>query len=122
MARRLADVAVISLLDRSAHIEVEFAVVDDRLSRRPVTMGESELGHHWADAQLLGLHPPASGDLRSWRELPAGGLEVTGLPSDDGADEVTPRWQVLTVEAGRITDIRGFEDRPSAASRAGIAN
>jgi hypothetical protein len=29
------------------------------------------------------------------------------------------RWQILTVGPGGVTDIRGFEDRASAASRVG---
>ncbi len=29
------------------------------------------------------------------------------------------RWQILTVGPGGVTDIRGFEDRESAASRVG---
>jgi len=31
----------------------------------------------------------------------------------------SPRWQVLTVKDGLVTDIRGFEDRASAISRMG---
>ena len=30
------------------------------------------------------------------------------------------RWQVLTVAAGRVVDIRGFGDRDEAAARAGL--
>jgi len=37
-------------------------------------------------------------------------------------DEVThPRWQVLTVVEGRVTDIRGYDDEAAAASAAGLA-
>jgi ketosteroid isomerase-like protein len=34
--------------------------------------------------------------------------------------EYNERWQILTVGPGGITDIRGFEDRRTAASRIGI--
>jgi hypothetical protein len=30
------------------------------------------------------------------------------------------RWQILTVGPGGITDIVGFEDRPTAAARLGV--
>jgi hypothetical protein len=48
------------------------------------------------------------------------GLEVTGTPSAAEAGGVAGRWQVLTVRAGRIADIRGFDNRAAAAVRAGV--
>jgi hypothetical protein len=44
------------------------------------------------------------------------GLSVVG--HKDGGDEgERDRWQVLTVRAGRVVDIRGFDDRQEAAVR-----
>lgn len=48
------------------------------------------------------------------------GLEVTGTPAADEAGGTAARWQVLTVRDDRIADIRGFDNRPSAAARAGV--
>jgi hypothetical protein len=43
------------------------------------------------------------------------GLAVTSGP--DPADELAPeRWQILTVSAEGVSDIRGYEDRHSAAA------
>jgi hypothetical protein len=39
------------------------------------------------------------------------------VPWAGGAVE---RWQVLTLRGDRIADIRGFDDRAAAASRAGV--
>jgi ketosteroid isomerase-like protein len=48
------------------------------------------------------------------------GLQVTGLaPTEDRGSE-TVRWQVLTLANGLVTDIRGFDNRESAATRAGL--
>jgi ketosteroid isomerase-like protein len=47
------------------------------------------------------------------------GLKVVGnLAAGEQGGEVD-RWQVLTVADGRIVDIRGFDERSAAASRAG---
>jgi hypothetical protein len=48
------------------------------------------------------------------------GLEVTGTPAAHEAGGTVGRWQVLTVHGDRIADIRGFDDRTSAAARAGV--
>ena len=48
------------------------------------------------------------------------GLEVTGTEAAREAGGTAERWQVLTLRGGRIADIRGFEDRAAAASRAGV--
>jgi hypothetical protein len=48
------------------------------------------------------------------------GLEVMGTPGAGEAGGVAGRWQVLTVRAGRIADIRGFDNRAAAAVRAGV--
>jgi ketosteroid isomerase-like protein len=46
------------------------------------------------------------------------GLRVSGrLPSGESTGE-EDRWQVLTIRAGRVVDIRGFDDRDQAAARA----
>ena len=48
------------------------------------------------------------------------GLEVTGTPAAREAGGAAERWQVLTLRGDRIIDIRGFDDRAAAASRAGV--
>ena len=48
------------------------------------------------------------------------GLEVTGTPAAREAGGAAGRWQVLTVKGDRIADIRGFDDRATAAARAGV--
>jgi hypothetical protein len=48
------------------------------------------------------------------------GLEVTGTPAARDAGGAAGRWQVLTVKGDRIADIRGFDDRATAAARAGV--
>ncbi len=47
------------------------------------------------------------------------GIEVTGFPRA-GQDGPVERWQVMTVRHGRVRDIRGFDNRADAATRAGI--
>jgi ketosteroid isomerase-like protein len=49
------------------------------------------------------------------------GLRVTGTAGAAEHGGTADRWQVLTVRDGRVVDIRGFEDRSSAAARAGVA-
>lgn len=46
------------------------------------------------------------------------GLRVTGNSESAAGGETVDRWQVLTVSAGRVVDIRGFDDRREAARRA----
>jgi ketosteroid isomerase-like protein len=41
-------------------------------------------------------------------------------PSEAGQDATGKRWQVLTVRGDLITDIRGYDDRATAADRAGL--
>jgi hypothetical protein len=48
------------------------------------------------------------------------GLDVSGTQAARAAGGTTRRWQVLTVTDDRITDIRGFDNRTEAASRAGL--
>jgi ketosteroid isomerase-like protein len=48
------------------------------------------------------------------------GLKVTGTQAAREAGEAVERWQVLTLRDGRVTDIRGFDDRAAAAARAGV--
>lgn len=47
------------------------------------------------------------------------GLKVLGSPAAEERGGEVDRWQVLTVAGGRIVDIRGFDERSAAASRAG---
>ena len=73
----------------------------------------------WARAQAAGTRAAVT-------EVTAGagtllvGLEVTGTPAAHEAGGAVRRWQVLTVQGGRIADIRGFDDRTAAAARAGV--
>jgi hypothetical protein len=46
------------------------------------------------------------------------GLAVTGNPAADDSGGRVERWQVLTIADGLVSDIRGFEDRPSALAHA----
>src|SRR5205823_5366164 len=48
------------------------------------------------------------------------GLKVVGNQAAAEAGDEADRWQVLAVRHGRIVDIRGFEDRATAASRVGL--
>jgi ketosteroid isomerase-like protein len=45
------------------------------------------------------------------------GLQVVRPPAASGSEE---RWQVLTVRDGQVSDIRGYDDRAEAATRAGV--
>lgn len=48
------------------------------------------------------------------------GLTVSGPPAAEEPSGTVERWQILTVKDGRISDIRGFDDRETAAARAGV--
>jgi ketosteroid isomerase-like protein len=52
------------------------------------------------------------------------GLTVIGTGGALSGEQGGPadRWQVLTVRGGRVVDIRGFDDREEARSRAGISD
>jgi hypothetical protein len=73
----------------------------------------------WATARAAGARAAVT-------EVTAGagtllvGLEVTGTPGAHEAGGTAARWQVLTVRDDRIADIRGFDNRPEAAARAGV--
>lgn len=73
----------------------------------------------WATARAAGARAAVT-------EVTAGagtllvGLEVTGTPAAHEAGGTAARWQVLTVRDDRIADIRGFDNRPEAAARAGV--
>jgi hypothetical protein len=45
------------------------------------------------------------------------GLRVSGDRRGQGPADDRDRWQVLTVDGGLITDIRGFDSREDAVSR-----
>lgn len=68
----------------------------------------------------------AAGACAAVTEVTAGagallvGLEVTGTPASREAGGAVQRWQVLTLQGGRVADIRGFDDRAAAAARAGV--
>ena len=72
----------------------------------------------WANARAAGARAVVT-------EVTAGagtllvGLEVTGTPAAREAGGAVERWQVLTLRANRIVDIRGFDDRAAAARHAG---
>ncbi len=73
----------------------------------------------WAGARAAGARATVT-------EVTAGagallvGLEVTGTPAAREAGGAAERWQVLTLRGVRIVDIRGFDNRPAAAARAGV--
>lgn len=46
------------------------------------------------------------------------GLAVTGRPGAEQAATLANRWQVLTVGAGGVVDIRGFDIRDEVVARA----
>jgi ketosteroid isomerase-like protein len=48
------------------------------------------------------------------------GVTVSGTVAAEEGGGAAPRWQVMTVRDGRITDICGFDDRAEAARRAGV--
>jgi hypothetical protein len=45
------------------------------------------------------------------------GVTVSGAPSSTSSEATVDRWQVLTVDNGRVTDIRGFDTRKDAVAR-----
>lgn len=73
----------------------------------------------WASARAAGARAVVT-------EVTAGagtllvGLEVTGTPTARETGGAAERWQVLSLRDDRIVDIRGFDNRPAAAARAGV--
>jgi ketosteroid isomerase-like protein len=59
-------------------------------------------------------------DVTSHRDKILVTMKVTDRNPPPTAGE-HDRWQVLTVAGGRIVDIRGYDDQPSAAAAAGIS-
>ena len=49
------------------------------------------------------------------------GLKVFGTDEALRRGGPVERWQVLTLRDGLVTDIRGFDNRPTAASLAGVS-
>ena len=45
------------------------------------------------------------------------GMSVSGAPSSTPSDATVDRWQVLTADNDRVTDIRGFDTREGAVAR-----
>ena len=78
-----------------------------------------EIIARWASARAAGARAVVT-------EVTAGpgtllvGMDVTGTPAAREAGGTARRWQVLTVNGGRIIDVRGFGDRTEAAVRAGV--
>ena len=85
------DVAMIARIDRSEHVDVEFAVVDGALTERPVTM--VEIPH--ADLTGTGPHGVAA-QIEFCRPLIAAGAVLLGVFADEhprprrGGAEVEP--------------------------------
>lgn len=59
----------------------------------------------------------------------APGKLLVGLKVSEAAGGVAPvgegeidRWQVLTIDGGKVVDIRGFDDRQAAAASAGVTD
>ena len=47
------------------------------------------------------------------------GVMVSGNPAAEEAGGQIERWQVLSIQQGLVTDIRGFDDRAAAVAHAG---
>jgi ketosteroid isomerase-like protein len=73
----------------------------------------------WARAQAAGARAVVT-EVTAGPETLLVGLEVTGIPAAQESGGVARRWQVLTIRAGRVADIRGFDDRAAAATRARV--
>lgn len=73
----------------------------------------------WAGARAAGVRAKVTEVTVGPGKLLVG-LDVTGTEAADEAGGTAQRWQVLTVSGDRITDIRGFDNRPEAAARAGV--
>jgi hypothetical protein len=73
----------------------------------------------WARARAAGARAVVTEVTAGHGKLLVG-LDVTGTPAAREAGGSARRWQVLTVSGGRVTDIRGFEDRDVAAVYAGL--
>jgi hypothetical protein len=73
----------------------------------------------WASARATGARAVVT-EVTAGASTLLVGLEVTGTPAAREAGGAAERWQVLTVRDDRIVDIRGFDDRAAAASRAGV--
>lgn len=73
----------------------------------------------WASAQAAGARAVVT-EVTGGPGMLLVGLEVTGTAAAREAGGTVRRWQVLTVRDGRISDIRGFDDRTEAAARAGV--
>jgi hypothetical protein len=73
----------------------------------------------WARAQAAGARATVI-EVSAAADALLVGLDVTGTPGAAEAGGTERRWQVLRVSGGRVTDIRGFDDRAEAVSRAGL--
>ena len=73
----------------------------------------------WAGARAAGARAVVTEVIAGTGTLLVG-LEVTGTPAAREAGGAAGRWQVLTLKGDRIADIRGFDDRATAAARAGV--
>ena len=73
----------------------------------------------WAGARAAGARATVTEVVAGTGKLLVG-LDVSGTDAARDAGGSVRRWQVLTVDRNRVTDIRGFEDRAEAAARAGV--
>ena len=73
----------------------------------------------WSSARASGARAVVT-EVTAGVETLLVGLQVTGTPAAGDAGGAVERWQVLTVRGERIADIRGFDDRKTAAARARV--
>ncbi|TVZ05537.1 hypothetical protein EAS64_13485 [Trebonia kvetii] len=73
----------------------------------------------WARAQAAGARATVV-EVAAAADALLVGLDVTGTPGAAEEGGTARRWQVLRVSGGRVTDIRGFDDRAEAVARAGL--
>jgi hypothetical protein len=105
--------AIRDLLDPAAHWGPPEGPGDDDCRNRDQVIA------WWSRARAAGVRATVT-------EVTAGpgtflvGLEVTGTPAAQESGGAARRWQVLTIRRGRVADIRGFDDRTVAATRARV--
>jgi len=79
------DLALIAAIDRSEHVDVQYAVIDGQLTEQPVTISEIP---RW-DATGSGEHSVA-GHIDFCAPLLAGGAVLLGAFHDEASDERQP--------------------------------
>lgn len=90
--------------------------------------GEPEWGCHNRSEVLAWYRSAQARSMRATvDEVVAGtdsvlvGLTVWGAQGAEERGGTAPRWQVMTVRHGRITDIRGFDSRDRAVAAAHLS-